>query len=108
MAYCERNDLTWAKVTEGDVSHYNLLFKKETKAQATVYQDEDPKQMYWIAFSDGSGSDDYYNLDRAKEHAVVITAQILNASRELEVGRKASSEPADALFPSEGTQVAKT
>lgn len=76
-------DLTWVK---------NSLWLQDNYILAVV-PDETHKKMFWIKWPDGTQSTDFYNISRAKDHAVSLTLKDLN----LEAQETGQGEALDAI-----------
>jgi len=58
-----------------------LFDKKELILE--IVPDEVHKHMFWIKWPDGSKSVDFYNITRAKDHAVKLTLGLANGSTKI-------------------------
>ena len=59
---------------------YDLML--EDRKMSGIYQKDDDPRFYQVEYSDGVLSADYYNKQRAKEHAVRIALEELNLTDE--------------------------
>lgn len=88
MRLYARNEFTWVR---------NSLWFKDDYLLALVPDEKHP-EMFWIKFNDETQSDDYYNLTRAREHAIELVLEEFNIqvfdsiSKGQEIGLEARGE----------------
>lgn len=90
MRIYARSELRWRK--------NKLCLGSRTKALMEVQRYsafEEYPECYQVKWPDGVLSEDFYNLSRAKDHAVRIALGKLNGGSDLEDPRKASPELLD-------------
>jgi hypothetical protein len=69
----ERKNLNWLVPKKGNLS----LWQGDNYILALVPHEKYEK-MFYLAWPDGTKSDDFYNLEHAKENAVRVTLSDLN------------------------------
>ena len=82
-----RKDLSW--------KGKNLIFQGKTITK--IVSDKRYPEMYWIHWPDKSKSQDFYNITRAKEHAMVISLKEINGGLDLKHPRMAIRSPLVSL-----------
>ena len=64
-----RSNLSWED---------NKVIFKRKEFGISLVEDKEYPSMFWIKYSNGELSKDFYNLSRAKQHAINISLDELN------------------------------